>query len=107
MAGSFWLMDDDFDIGELFANDAGGLESIHARHRNVHQDQRWAQSLRLFNPLESVRRFPADVPLRAGRKNRAKSPADGLVVVDDENMGSAQIFTVQDVHVDVSGGVNS
>ena len=50
--GGIVLADDDnFGFGEISAEDASGLESVHARHGDVHQDEGWAQSLRSFNTL--------------------------------------------------------
>jgi hypothetical protein len=57
--------DDDFGFRQFFADNPGGLESVHARHGNIHQDEARSQGPGLFDAVLPILSLSANVPVRA------------------------------------------
>ena len=54
-----FVLADDYDFGfrEFSSNDAGRVEAVHPRHRDVHEDNVGPEDPCFFNSFESVHCF--------------------------------------------------
>jgi hypothetical protein len=86
------VLADDYDFGlrKLSAKDPRRLETVHSRHRHVHQDDVWTKRLGLLDGFESIGCFAADSPVRARRQQCAKASSRGFVIVDNQDSEQAK-----------------
>src|SRR5215472_5359346 len=71
--------EDDVELGNLAAEDAGGIEAVHTRHANVHQDDVGMCGASLVDGLLAVGGFAADLPIgMAGEHPRDDVPDAGI-----------------------------
>lgn len=61
--------DDNLRVREMPLNFPRGLETIHPRHRDVHQHRVRTKLARSGNRLHSVRRLAANLPVNATGKD--------------------------------------
>src|SRR6266540_4305397 len=71
-------------LGQALAEDLCRLESVHARHADVHDHDVRAPPLGDRDGAGAVRGLPDDPNLRSARQREAKPFADDLVVVSDQ-----------------------
>jgi hypothetical protein len=70
--------------GSSARNAARGLDAVHPRHRDIHQDDIGPESVGLGNRLESVNGFAHDVKLGPLLKQLPEHRADRGVIVDQQ-----------------------
>ncbi len=76
---------ENFDERELDVYTACGLDAVHPRHRNIHQNDIGPECVRLNNRLESITGFAHDVQLGLLIQQFAEQCANGGVIVDQQN----------------------
>jgi len=75
--------EDEFGVGNFAADDLGGFEAVHARHRDVEEDEFGAKGAGFFDGVQAIDGF---VEIGGdGSQESTQIAAHGLVVVDDEN----------------------
>ena len=81
-AGIVLADQDDVDFGDLSAEDAGGIEAVHAGHADVHEDDVGTGGVGLIDGLLAIGGFAADLPTGMAGKHGGDHAADACVVID-------------------------
>jgi len=69
----------------LFLDPLGGLEAVHVRHPDVHQDDVGQIAARGFDGLATGPRFADDLDAVGVEQHRSDALSDQLVVVDQQD----------------------
>jgi hypothetical protein len=91
-AGLILADDQDLGCGEFASNNPSRIQTVHPRHRDVHQDNVWSQGLSFLKSLESIHRLAADEPIGASCEQSAQAAPDGFSVVNEKDAHRTQWF---------------
>ena len=76
----------DHHVSEVLGDEvAGGLDAVHPRHLDVHQDDVGARRAGLLDGLEAVGRLGHDLDVVLDRQHHREPRAHHRVVVDEEH----------------------
>jgi hypothetical protein len=80
------LSDDDHIAGgKVTANDAGGLKSVHAGHRNIHEYDVWAKLYCFFSGFNPVLGLAANGPVAMRRQQGANTISDSVMIIHEQD----------------------
>jgi hypothetical protein len=72
---------DDIDLGNLAAEDTGGIEAVHAGHADVHQDDVGLMGTGELDGLLAVGSLAADLQVGAAGEHHGDDVADAGIVI--------------------------
>ena len=76
---------DDFHFGMLFSNNAGGFQTIHARHGHIHQNNFRTELIGKLDRVAAIAGFAAHFPFRKRLQDRFDAPPDEGMVIDNQD----------------------
>jgi hypothetical protein len=77
---------DHIAVGKFLPNNSCRLQSVHARHVDVHQDDLRPQQLGLLDCFHPIPGFAADMPIGLRFNERSCSPFEQLMIIGDQDL---------------------
>ena len=75
----------DDDLRPSLTNGRGGLQAVHQRHSNIHENQVRLQVRRKTDGLKPIASFSDDPNLQVAFEEIPDSPTELLVIIDNQN----------------------